>query len=56
MALIKCENLTLGYEGRPIIENINFSLEGGEYLYIVGENGTGKSTLIKGLLDRKSVV
>ena len=53
MALIKCENLTLGYEGRPIIENINFSLEGGEYLYIVGENGTGKSTLIKGLLRLK---
>ena len=50
MALIKCENLSLGYEGRAIIENLNFEVNGGDYLCIVGENGSGKSTLMKTLL------
>lgn len=53
MPLINCENLTLGYEGKAIVSNINFQLNEGEYLCIVGENGAGKSTLIKGLLKLK---
>ena len=50
MALIKCENLSIGYEGRAIIENLDFEVNGGDYLCIVGENGSGKSTLMKTLL------
>ena len=50
MALIRCENLSLGYEGRAIIENLNFEVNSGDYLCIVGENGSGKSTLMKTLL------
>lgn len=53
MALLECKDVCLGYEGQVILENINFRLDGGEYLFIVGENGTGKSTLIKGLLKLK---
>lgn len=53
MALIKCDKLSLGYEGIPTVDNVNFEINGGEYLCIVGENGTGKSTLIKGLLRLK---
>ena len=54
MSLIKCENLSLGYEGKTIVENINFSIERGDYLCIVGENGSGKTTLMKTLLGLKS--
>ena len=50
MALLTCQNLTLGYEGRPVAENISFSVEQGDYLCIVGENGSGKSTLVKTIL------
>lgn len=50
MPIIKCDNVTLGYEGKNIIENISFEINHGDYLCIVGENGTGKSTLMKGLL------
>ena len=32
MALIKCDNVSLGYEGRTILNDLNFSLDGGEYL------------------------
>ena len=48
--IFECENLTLGYENRIVARDLSFSLDRGEYLCIVGENGTGKSTLIKTLL------
>ncbi len=50
MAQITCKNLTLGYENRAIQENLNFSINAGDYLCIVGENGSGNSTLMKTLL------
>lgn len=50
MAQITCQNLTLGYDGRAILENLSFSVNEGDYFCIVGENGSGKSTLMKTLL------
>ena len=50
MAQLTCENLTLGYEGRPVLSGLNFTVEAGDYLCIVGENGSGKSTLMKTVL------
>ena len=54
MALISCENLRFAYDGVPVLEDVNFSLQAGDYLCVVGENGSGKSTLIKGLLGLKA--
>lgn len=53
VAILTCENVSLGYEGEITLSDVNFSLNGGEYLCIVGENGAGKSTLVKGLLKLK---
>ena len=50
MALITCNNLTLGYNGREIIQNLSFQVDRGNYLCIVGENGSGKSTLMRTIL------
>lgn len=50
MAQLTCQNLTLKYDGKNILENLNFSVHAGDYLCIVGENGSGKSTLMKTLL------
>ncbi|MBP5200846.1 MAG: metal ABC transporter ATP-binding protein [Schwartzia sp.] len=50
MPQIVCENLSLGYEGETIVQDLSFSVEEGMYLCIVGENGAGKSTLMKTLL------
>ena len=50
MALISCQNLSVGYENRILFKNLNFSVERGSYLCIIGENGTGKSTLMRTLL------
>ena len=45
MALIKCENVSIGYEGQTVVRDLNFEIGQGDYLCIVGENGSGKSTL-----------
>nr|MBQ6241193.1 ABC transporter ATP-binding protein [Lachnospiraceae bacterium] len=50
MALLICENASLGYEGTPIVRDLNFTVEAGDYLCVVGENGSGKSTLMKTIL------
>ena len=55
MALIKCENVSIGYEGQTVVRDLNFHIDSGDYLCIVGENGSGKSTLVKSLLGLKSV-
>ncbi len=50
MKMIRAEHLSLGYDSHNIIEDLNFSVDEGDYLCIVGENGAGKSTLMKTLL------
>ncbi len=45
---IKCENVKFGYkEDHILMENLTFDLGRGEKFLIVGENGVGKSTLLK---------
>lgn len=48
--IFELKDVTLGYENTIVVKNLNFTLAQGEYLCIVGENGTGKSTLVKTLL------
>ncbi len=50
MSLLTIKNLTLGYESCRIVENLNLTVEEGDYLSIVGENGSGKTTLMKTIL------
>ena len=54
MAQIKCNNVSLAYDGSIIVSDLNFEVNKGDYLCIVGENGSGKSTLVKTLLGLKS--
>ena len=50
MIAISIEKLTFGFGTRVILDNINFSLDEGDRLGIVGVNGCGKSTLFKLIL------
>ncbi|MEE9493741.1 MAG: ATP-binding cassette domain-containing protein [Gammaproteobacteria bacterium] len=48
--LLKLENLSAGYDGNAIIENVNLSLSPGDRIGLLGANGAGKSTLIKAIV------
>lgn len=48
--IFECKDVMLGYENKVVAKNLNFKIDQGDYLCVVGENGTGKSTLIKTLL------
>ena len=50
MAQLTCQNLCVGYDGKPVLQGLNFEVFAGDYLCIVGENGSGKSTLMKTIL------
>lgn len=54
MSLLVCEDVSMGYEGKVVVEGLNFQVNSGDYLCIVGENGSGKSTLMKGLLGLRT--
>lgn len=45
MLIVK--NVTGGYPGQKILENVSFSVESGELFGILGPNGSGKTTLLK---------
>ncbi len=54
MAILSAKDLRFAYDGRTVLEGVNFALPKGGYLCVVGENGSGKSTLVKGLLGLKA--
>lgn len=45
--LIEVRNLTFGYEDIPTLDNFNLKVNNGEILLIEGDNGVGKTTLLK---------
>lgn len=44
------EDITIGYDGVPVVSHVNLVIERGQKVGIVGPNGAGKTTLIKLLL------
>ena len=48
--VLACENVTLGYEHKPLLEHLTLTVRAGDYLCIVGETGSGTSTLLRSLL------
>ena len=47
---IEVKNLSFSYGDRPVLHDISFSVEKGEFLSILGPNGVGKSTLFRCVL------
>ena len=48
MGAIKVEHLSFGYTGDvPILEDVNLTIQEGDYVILTGENGSGKSTMLK---------
>lgn len=49
--LISAENMSFGYGGVPLLENIAFTLSEGDRVGLIGGNGEGKTTLVKLILS-----
>jgi ABC-type Mn2+/Zn2+ transport system ATPase subunit len=49
-ALITLDNLTIGYNGQPVLSGISLSIGRASFTAILGVNGSGKSTLLKTVL------
>ena len=55
--IIKVENLCFEYEpGLQTINNISFQIHKGEYVAILGHNGSGKSTIAKLLIGLLEII
>ena len=55
-SFVYTENLTVGYDGKPLIRDIRLSLEKGQILTLIGPNGAGKSTILKSLIRQLKLV
>ena len=47
--LITCRQLTLGYGNKDIVRDLDYEINVGDYLCIIGRNGSGKTTFLRGL-------
>lgn len=52
---LEIESLACGYDGESVFSDFSFMVEAGEKLAIIGENGIGKSTLMKALVGDEVV-
>ena len=50
MVQLICKELSLGYDGKSVVNGLSFEVNKGDYICIAGENGSGKTTLMKTLL------
>ena len=47
---LSVQNLSFAYGERPVLQDVSFTLERGEFLSVLGPNGVGKSTLFRCIL------
>lgn len=50
--ILSIENLTTGYNGKPVLQGLSLSLRKGETCCVIGEEGSGKSTLLKAVTQQ----
>ena len=50
------DQLTVGYDGKPLIREINIQLKKGEILTLIGPNGAGKSTILKSITRQLATI
>lgn len=48
--VVQAKNVSFAYTRMPVLENVSFAVEAGDYVGIIGPNGGGKTTLLKLIL------
>ena len=49
-ALLTLDDVSTGYDGRPVLSRVSFAIERGEFVALLGPNGAGKTTLFRAVL------
>ena len=52
---IKTKDLSVGYQGKVLIRDINLDIKKGEIVTLIGPNGAGKSTILKSVTRQFTV-
>ncbi len=45
--MLKFENVNYSYNNNPLLSNISFTVKQGEFVFMIGKSGSGKSTILK---------
>ncbi len=53
---VSTEHLSVGYNGIPLIENIEIAVRRGEILTLIGPNGSGKSTILRSIIKQLKLI
>ena len=56
MAYLETKGLSVGYHGKPLIEDIALHVQRGRIVTLIGPNGSGKSTILKTVIGQLSKV
>ena len=56
MAYFCLKDVVVGYDGKPLISDINLEVERGEVIVLIGPNGAGKSTILKSITRHLKLV
>lgn len=48
--LVSLQNVNLGYEGQPVLRNVDLTIYPGDLIGLAGPNGSGKTTLFRAIL------
>lgn len=54
-SIITLSNVTISHQDGPLLRQINFSLAKGEFLYLIGKSGAGKTSLLRTLYADKDI-
>lgn len=50
MSIVTVNDLTVAYGNHQVIDNLSFNINQGDFLVVIGENGVGKTTLVRSML------
>lgn len=49
--ILRAEDISVGYDGKPVIRGLSFTVNDGDVVAVLGPNGSGKTTLVRAVLS-----